>query len=123
MSDGFLIGAPVEIDWCLSEDDFEHQLRTRWNNVEVHRLPPERTNAVNATIEDEGPTVIIGLQRNGSTVTVDGDLDQAITIAMWYRGLVPREHPLLFFDEAFTADVELTPDTTAEELAAPFAAG
>lgn len=56
-------------------------------------------------------------------MTVDGDLDQAIAIAIWYRGLVPPEHPLPFVDQSFTADVELTLDTTADELGASFGGG
>lgn len=117
----FLISIPGERNWQIGEDDFEQRLRSRFPDVEVQRRDDEDdVYPVSATIESDGPPVIVGLQRNGSTLSIDGDLDQAGTIARWYRDQVPGEQPLVFYDQEYTADVELRPDTTAEELTAPF---
>ena len=117
----FLISTPGEGDWRIGEDDFERRLLARFPGAQLQRRDDgDDAYPVSASIEGEGPTVIVRLQRNGSTLSIDGDIDQAGKIARWYRDQVPNEQPLVFYDQEYAADVALGPDTTAEELAAPF---
>ncbi|HEY1274904.1 MAG TPA: hypothetical protein VGF25_08330 [Thermoleophilaceae bacterium] len=117
----FLISPPSETEWRMGEDDFEQRLRSRWPDADVRRHDdPERTYGLEFTLRDDGPPVIGGLEREGWTVFVEGEPEQAARIARWFRDQVPPEQPLLFYDQEYSAQVELGADTQVEELAAPF---
>lgn len=62
------------------------------------------------------------LDRTGQVIALDGWLEDCAVFAVWFRFLVPVEQQLAFYDEAYSADVELGTATTAEELIAPFEA-
>jgi hypothetical protein len=117
----FLISPPSETDWRMTADDFERRLRERWPDADVRRIDDdERTYVLQFTLPGDGPPVVGGLEREGWTVFVEGDSAQAAEVARWFREQVPDEQPLLFYDQEYSGQVELTPDTTVEELVAPF---
>ncbi len=120
----FLICTPSETDWRISPEDLERLAREHWSDVEASQSDdPDRPHPTHLVIRGHGPTIIAGLHRDGSTLFVEGDVDQAVAVARWFRRQVPPDQQLIFFDEAYTTQVDLGPETTAEQLAGPFATG
>jgi hypothetical protein len=57
------------------------------------------------------------LLRNGHLV-LDGDIRDCSQFTVWYRQQVPQEIKLVFYDESYSADIELTLETTVQDVAA-----
>lgn len=53
-------------------------------------------------------------------VVVDGDVRRCAEFVVWFRTLVPKEQELVLYDEGYSADIMVTSESTAEDLAAPF---
>jgi len=60
------------------------------------------------------------LSRDGSSVALEADVQASAQFARWLRSIVPSTQALVFYDEGYSADVALTPDTTEEQLTRPF---
>jgi hypothetical protein len=58
------------------------------------------------------------LATDQKAVTLDGDLDDTVTFALWLRPIVGRD--LIVFDEQNTAIVPVRSDTTEEDIVRPF---
>ena len=68
-------------------------------------------------------TLLVGeVDRNGTSLVLDGDLHDCAEVAAWFREIVPDVQPLIFFDEGYTAQVDLHRGMTPDEIAAPFLA-
>lgn len=62
------------------------------------------------------------LDKKGQAVVLYGhEIDCAI-FAVWFRSQVPDEYKLAFYDEGYSACVELEKETTVEQLIEPFLA-
>lgn len=64
-----------------------------------------------------GPTDIYTLQ-NRACLCIDGSLEDAAPLAVWYRTLVPGDVRVIFCDESYTFDVPITVGMRPAELIA-----
>lgn len=55
-----------------------------------------------------------GFFRNGRTLALDGDLEEIADFAIWFQQVAGV--PIVFYDEAYSADVEVHDGMTAAEL-------
>ena len=60
------------------------------------------------------------LDKTGQVVHLVGDLEDCAHFATWYRTLVPARYGLAFYDEGYSADVELADGTNEPQLKEPF---
>ena len=51
---------------------------------------------------------------------LDGDIRDCAEFAVWYRQLISETCELVFYDEGYTGSVTLGPDTSVNEITAPF---
>ena len=62
------------------------------------------------------------LDKAGQVVHLTGNVEDCAHFATWSRGLVPARCTLVFDDEGYSAEVELTVGTKESELVEPFLA-
>ena len=124
MPDSFLISPPEKPDsWTVAPGQFEQLVRSMWPEARFTRnTEPGRPFPFAAYIEGDRPLLMIALNGDQTSVMVEGSLDEAVRMALAWRREVPSDAPLLFYDQGFNSDVEVTIDSTAEDLAAPFMA-
>lgn len=117
----FLISPPEETEWSMDPSDFAARLEASWPDADVRWVDdPVRTHALDFVIEIDGEPVDGGIHRDGQAIGLEGDPDACAKAATWFRGQVPPEQPLIFYDQGYQDHVELRADTTADEIAGPF---
>jgi hypothetical protein len=121
----YFISPPRQTSWTFDVEELTHALRGAWPKVEVERISdPKSVHCLRWTIEGEFPGPVEGtLAKNGNTIHLDGDLRGAVAVALWVRTIAPAHAELIFYDEGYTADVQVTSQSTEDDLASPFLAG
>jgi len=113
--------SPAEfVDWHLAADDFVAALRRHWPEAKVHSAASDSHHSVELELPLEHSTAYASLNSTGDTVVMETDPRDAVTVAIWFRRVVPERIPLLLYDEGFNDRVSVTPSTTQEELEAMF---
>jgi hypothetical protein len=116
-----LISPPEETDWSTSPDELAAKILAEWPAAELERSQdPDDLRALTWWFERDGRRLDGALANDGVTIHLDGDVRDAAAFARWFRKQVPAEQPLVFYDEGYSADVALTPDTDESELVTPF---
>jgi hypothetical protein len=115
------VSPPEQTGWTLDPDHLAKAISAKWPEAEIS-IPRGSANA--HALEWEwraGPGCLTGsLDKTGQVVALDGRIEDAAAFARWFGTLVPETQRLLFYDEGYSADMEITPDTRDEELVAPF---
>src|SRR5215471_11539702 len=106
--------------WGMEPAALTSEIQRRWpGTVARTTVPPDfyAREWETTTLRGTGDA---GLTADGEGLVLDGDIEVCAELALWFRGLVPSEVPLLFYDESFSANVPVGPNTTVEELVEPF---
>lgn len=105
--------------WSISKADLETKLRERWAAIPISDV----TTGDAYVLKWEGPEIYEGrLAAAGDAIVMEGEIDACARVAVWFRGLVPATHTMQFFDEGYSASVDIRPGMTAEDLAAHYLA-
>lgn len=100
----------------MSPTEFVAHLLARWPSAKIREttdpnLSPEwEIEMPGGVLYGECYRQLPGVVFNGYT------FEDLAAFALWFRSLVPPEQPLLFFEEGYGWDMELKPNTTAQEL-------
>ena len=122
MSHHHYVTPPTEAAcWSQPIEAFERHLRSRWPDARIRPLNDE-DRALTWKVPMTHNVLVGEVDRNGTTIVLDGDFHDCIEVAIWFRALVPEVQPLIFFDEVYTTHVELRRGMTPNEIAAPFLA-
>lgn len=114
----FLISPVVEPEWAEDPSAFGSSLRERWPEAQIREMPDDSTMVL--AFEVAGASG--ALDREGNALIIEGDLEVAAEVAAWWRTRVPAGVPLVFYDEAYAADVPVDPGARAHAIAAAYAA-
>jgi len=110
------IGAPL-----VTPADFQREILARWPFARFELLASmESPYAFDWQIDMAGGTVSGAYAKQGDTIVMEGDVFDCAQIALWYRRLVPPQQLLIFYDEIFSASIELRAETLADEIMRAF---
>lgn len=117
----YLISPPEETVWRMNESLFIEKLKERWLNIEIKRIHnAEDTYSVVWNLEMEAGRFDGALARDDQTIGLDSDIRNCGVFAVWVRTLVPQEQPLIFYDQGYSAHIDLDASTSAEEIVRTF---
>ena len=101
--------------------DFQREVLASWPSARFEPLAsPESPYAFDWQIDMAGGTVSGAYAKQGDTIVMEGDVFDCARIALWYRRLVPPRQLLIFYDEIYSASIELRAETPAEEIMRAF---
>lgn len=113
----YLITPPEEPTWRIDQADFLRNMQAHWDQATVEQVTnPARSFSHTWRIPFEGRALEGALPRDGKSVVVDGQLQDCAGFAVWARTQVPANEPLIFCDDAYNNDIELTADTSLAEI-------
>ena len=110
------ISPVAETDWTVDAGELVAEIKSRFPEAIV----TERTTGAHSLEWKLADSVEGSLDLSGNTVVLDGNILDCARFAVWYRRLVPVSQLLVFYDESYSADLELELATTVEELITPF---
>ncbi len=119
----YFIYLPKETGWKLDHATFVESLRVHWPDADIRIADDPTINyPLEWTLQMPEMRLDGTLDREGKAINLDGDIRDCAQFALWVRSLIPNEYKLVFFDEEYTASVEIEKETTEEELVKPFLA-
>ncbi len=117
----FFISPPKPTDWRLAPLSLQRALEGRFNSISVAQV--EAANRLlEWSIETSSGILEGGLDTDGNAIILDGDLSDCAEFAVWLRSLVPTSQALVFYDEDYSADIELTLRTNTADIILMFSA-
>jgi len=118
----FFVSPRERIDAPLvTPDDFQRKVLASWPSARFEPLTsPASPYAFDWQINMVGGVVSGSYSKQGDTIVMEGDVFDCARIALWYRSLVPAQQSLIFYDEIYSASVELRMETPAEEITKAF---
>jgi len=100
--------------------EFVSKLVERWPNASVRERMFDSPFSHEWEINMPGGILEGKFNQNYSGISIDGDFEDCVAFALWFRSLVPPGQELWFYDDSFINHVDLTPHTSAETVAAAF---
>ncbi len=117
----YFISPRQETDLRVDPTELARAIQTRWQGAEV-RSPtnPASNHALEWVVATGDHRLEGSLDETGQVVHLVGDVEDCARFATWYRTLVPARYGLAFYDEGYSADVELADGTNELQLTEPF---
>lgn len=117
----YLITPPEEPAWSVDQEKFSQDVQAHWPQAKVEQIiDPARSFTCTWEIPLEGYELEGALPRDGKSVVVDGRIQDCAEFAIWFRTQVPVDAPLIFCDDAYNNDIELTARTRAADIVNSF---
>jgi hypothetical protein len=100
---------------------FTAKLSARWSGATTKQITdPESSYALEFKVPMTHSHVEGLLDRTGSSINFEGDLQDMSEFVHWCRSLVPAHLRLLFCDEGLNGEVKVTPSMTASDILQAF---
>ena len=117
----YFISPRQQTDLRVGPTELAKAIQTRWHGAEV-RFPtnPASNHALEWVVAIADHRSEGSLDKTGQVVHLVGDLEDCAHFATWYRTLVPARYGLAFYDEGYSADVELADGTNEVQPREPF---
>ena len=104
-----------------SPSEFTSKLAARWLGATVEHISnPERKYALEFQVPMAQSQLEGLLERTGSSINFEGDLQDMSEFVQWCRSLIPPHLRLIFCDEGLNGEVKVTPSMAATDILQAF---
>lgn len=118
----YIVSPPKETPWQMDLQAFAVELRQHWAEIVLRTSTTAGHTAIEWTLPMEHGPLEGGIDRSGQAVYMDGDIRDCAQFAVWVRTLVPLQQGLIFYDEGYSADVNIEAESSVNDLVKPFIA-
>lgn len=116
----YFVSPPDEVSWQFDLDAFRARL-AEWEGIDIREPEsPGDIHSLEWSLPIRVGEVYGSLDHAGQLIHLDGFLGDCALFALWLRTLVPEKVELLFYDEAYSADVALVSITRESDLVRAF---
>jgi len=113
----YFISPSEETDLKIDSTQLINRLKAEWPNIDIQPQDnPSRTYSLSFRIPLKNSLIEGSLERTGQCVVLDGNVRDCAKFALWFRSWLDCKYKLLFYDEAYSADVVLTLETTEHDI-------
>jgi len=113
----YFISPPEETELKIDSAQLINRLKAEWPNSDIQPLDnPARSYSLSFRIPLKNSSIEGSLERTEQCVVLEGEIQDCAKFALWLRSWVDRQYTLLFYDEAYSADVELGLETTEQDI-------
>jgi hypothetical protein len=115
----YIISPPEDTGWQLHEGELDAAIREFWPDATT-RVLSGPTYIRSWHFQSSGTDVELLLSHNRACIALDLYFSELPAVALWIRALVPREQPLLLYDDMYDNHMEMTEDTSLVAVAETF---
>ncbi|GEM_PF-1294870 len=113
----YFISPPDETELKIDSAQLINLIKAEWPNSDIQPLDnPARSYSLSFRIPLKNSSIEGSLERTEQCVVLEGEIQDCAKFALWLRSYVDRQYRLLFYDEAYSADVELGLETTEQDI-------
>jgi len=113
----YFISPPEETELKIDSAQLINRLKADWPNSDIQPLDnPARSYSLSFRIPLKNSSIEGSLERTEQCVVLEGEIQDCAKFALWLRSWVDRQYTLLFYDDAYSADVELGIETTEQDI-------
>jgi len=113
----YFISPSEETDLKIDSAQLINRLKAEWPNIDIQPQDnPSRTYSLSFRIPLKNSLIEGSLERTGQCVVLDGDVRDCAKFALWFCSWLDCKYKLLFYNEAYSADVALTLETTEHDI-------
>ena len=113
----YFVSPATKTDLIIDPTQLATHLKSQWDKVEIHPIKnPQREYSLEWIIPMEGRNLEGALEKTGQAVILNGDVSDCARFSLWLRSLIDSKYPLFFYDEGYSADIELHQRTTQEQI-------
>jgi len=117
----YFISPREQTDLRVDPTELAEAIQTRWQGADVRfATNPASNHALEWVVTIANRSLEGSLDKTEQVVHLAGDVEDCAQFAIWYRTLVPARYALAFYDEGYSADVELADGTNELQLKEPF---
>jgi hypothetical protein len=113
----YFVSPAEKTDLIIDPTQLATHLKSQWHEVEICPIQnPQREYSLEWIIPMESRNLEGALEKTGQAVILDGDVADCAKFSLWLRSLIDPKYPLFFYDEGYSADIELHQKTTQEQI-------
>jgi len=118
----YFVSPAAKSDLIIDPMQLATHLKSQWGEVEIRPIKNhQREYSLEWIIPMESRNLEGALEKTGQAVILDGDVSDCAKFSLWLRSLIDPKYPLFFYDESYSADIELHQKTTEEQIVNLFA--
>lgn len=102
--------------WRIDRDALTDAIRAQWSGVEIDSMHRSGVRSLVWRFEAENGPGEAYLHEDSTCLYMDVRQEDAVRLAIVFRGLTPANLDLVFCDEGYAFDVRLRAGTTEAEL-------
>ena len=113
----YFISPPEATDLKIDYKKFSSQISKHWCLNKIETIDnPQRYHSLEWEILIEDRLLIGSLDRTGQVIVLDGEISDVAKFAIWTRKQISNKYKLIFYDEGYSADLELCQNTSEAEI-------
>ena len=113
----YFISPPEKTDLKIDPKKFSSQIFKQWLLNQINtKDDPQSYHSLEWEILVEDRMLIGSLARIGDVIHLEGELSDVAKFAIWVRKQISNKYRLIFYDEGYTADIELRRDLSESEI-------
>ena len=119
----YLITPPELTNWKINQTEFIEYLTQTWSDIDIHHISNEEDYYVIEVViklSNTNQKLEIALHRDLQGISLDGLIENCAKFAIWFRSLVPLNQALIFYDQGYNYQIELSNNTTEEDILQTF---
>ena len=104
----FFVSPPTITDLKIELTQLAATLKSQWQKVEICLMENSRIKySLEWIIFRESRNLEGALEETRQAVILDGDVADCANFSLWLRSFIELKYPLFFYDEGYSADIEL----------------
>ncbi|MFE7278581.1 hypothetical protein [Streptomyces sp. NPDC057623] len=111
-----------DVDWQVEQREMAEILSQEWSDAEIqdqtHADEEVEGRGFRWISHIRGHEVEAWLNKEGTCLYIDGDLDAAAELASWFRRRMPSEVEFAMCDDVYSFQVDVEYGASAREIAA-----
>lgn len=117
----YFISPPEKTDLEIVPAKFIDEVSKHWQVANVQMVKnPQSNHSIEWTILLEDRRIDGSLDRAGQVVHLEGEIRDCAKFALSIRSFVSSDYKLIFYDEGYSAHVELKEGMDESQVSAPF---